>query len=172
MDEMKTIRPPVREEIMCLYKTSVTTPLRQRNLDKGHSYFPTACAANQEPVIFTSTTLLQSSGFISSANVEFTTPAKQTRLFNAPSFSLISATTESMLSASVTLTPPVWILACGKSARSWEMASLASGSLNDAGRSRSARPEAPCSRNARADASARDPAPPVTVHGKSALTFD
>ena len=103
---------------------------------------------------------------MSIACVHPTTPAKQQRISTLRSSETVSLTADSSCSALVTSTLIDRIFADGKSAFS---ASIFCVDF-EWSRSKSARPERPCSSNARAFTRARVPAPPVTVQ-KTTLEY-
>ena len=122
-------------------------------------YRAAACAERKEPVVLMSSLLFHSEGVISIACVQPTTPAKQHSMSTLPSSETVRSTADSNCSALVTSTLTDRTVAPGKSFLS------ASISRDDFewSRSKSARPERPCSSKARAFTRARVPAPPVTV---------
>ena len=121
--------------------------------------FAAACAQRNEPVVLMSRVRRHSSGLMSIACVQPTTPAKQQRMSrpcNSWAAEVMAALT---LGASVTLTCLQMIFALGKSLRKLSMAVDALDGL----RSKRPRPVTPCSSRARAASRASVPAPPVTV---------
>lgn len=122
------------------------------------TYLATACAQKNAPVVLTSSVRFHSSGVISTACWQPTTPAKHIKISTLPSSCAARSTAVWTCVASVTLTLSVTIVACGKSVRRASISALAC----DGSRSNRARPERPCSSSARALTKARVPAPPVT----------
>ena len=110
------------------------------------------------PVVLISRTRFHVAKSIWIACSQATTPAKQHKIFIPPNSVAASAVISCTSSASVTLTVLVIILARGKSVINDSIAAPAC----DRSISKSARPERPCSRRARAFTRARVPAPPVT----------
>lgn len=125
---------------------------------KGETHRAAACAARKEPVVLISSRLFHSAGDMSIACVHPTTPAKQHSTSTLRRCDTVSLTADSNCSAFVTSTFIDKTFACGKSAFS---ASISRVDF-EWSRSKSARPERPCSSKARAFTRARVPAPPVT----------
>lgn len=100
---------------------------------------------------------------------QLTIPAKQHKILRSPRRSMADWTADWTSASMVTLQGMVTMLALGKSCCTAEMCSLLF--VRDVDRSRRARPCRPCSRSARAEVSARAPAPPVTIHCLSPVAF-
>lgn len=126
--------------------------------------FATAWAVRKEPVVLTSIVLRHWVSCMSRAGTQSTIPAKQKRWsMLPPRVEAVFVTASAMEAASVTSTAMLKMRVEGKSeAREvmvcWELRRVDS-------RSQRQRPEAPCSRRARAVERARVPAPPVTGGG-------
>ena len=133
-------------------------PECKRPRGEGWTHRAAACAERKEPVVLISSRLFHSVGDMSMACVHPTTPAKQHSISTLRRCETVSLTADSNCSALVMSTFIDKTFACGKSAFS------ASISWVDFAwsRSKSARPERPCSSKARAFTRARVPAPPVT----------
>ena len=130
----------------------------ERAKREGGDYRAAAWAERKEPVVLISNLLFHSEADISMACVQPTTPAKQHSISTLPSSEVVNLTADSSCSAFVTSTLIDKTLALGKSVFS---ASISRVDF-ECSRSKSARPERPCSSKARAFTRARVPAPPVT----------
>ena len=116
--------------------------------------------ARKAPVVLMSKVRRHSSDVMERAGVQPTTPAKQQRISRLPSWEAREAMAVVRAGSSVTLALMGRILAAGKLRVNDAISSLAA---SENARSRSPRPERPCSRSARAVTKARVPPPPVTI---------